>query len=639
MKKLLLLLGLFGLSAHAQLRDVDKTELVIKNYSPNPGGEKAVLLWTTPLGGTKASETSASNVRNGKGSVSFDAANSTEYLGTPQTTIPDGVGACLAEFYYKGFGTADIRVTVKDNATNTLGGYTAADTSWTIVNAATTWTRVQIPFLCPGSATPVEIDLEAQGNAAIGYVDDVYIGRDFRIGNVSAPGLVASGYFAGNTNCASWTRTNTALGAFASDSDCPGPTVEYNPGIYGTLQTTDADLPKFTINNLAPGEYEVGFIGGLTVNTSSQTIYVAVNDGTTTTPPSFAPLSAITGTGAMLNVIGRFSYTSAANRTFELYGGSAANQLQLKTLDTNQNLYFYVRRWPSATEVAVRGDVTDLSGSIKYAATLNCSWQNTGALAAYSADTDCPTPTVTGNITAPATKIPGGIAKTILPGTYLVLANSFFYATASSASQAACTFELYDGTNSGGLAHIEQTVTSYKANSMVLAGTFTYTAKQSNVQFEVRARRDTGNGSCRIELETVNDFVLTLIPLSQSLPKPFIAASTFCGRTGLCKWGSADLNIDAGSAITENLDGMISAVANLASGASAVTLTTGFFSAAPRCFATRNESANTIQNYELHTPTSTSVTFKCREASSSSSATTIQDCTSSNLNIFCVGAP
>ena len=92
------------------------------------------------------------------------------------------------------------------------------------------------------------------------FLDDAYLGRPSNIGTVEQAQFVGSAYFAQTANC-SWTRSNTALGAFGTDADCPAPTIDKQ--VIGSWQTTDADLPRITINNLPPGLYKVTATGSM----------------------------------------------------------------------------------------------------------------------------------------------------------------------------------------------------------------------------------------------------------------------------------------------------------------------------------------------------------------------------------------
>lgn len=70
-------------------------------------------------------------------------------------------------------------------------------------------------------------------------------------------------------------------------------------------------------------------------------------------------------------------------------------------------------------------------GTITWPATANCFWTlvNTTAWSTFPVDADCGTPTVTGDITAPSTKVPGFGLKVKGAGTYLIVTNAMAYIT------------------------------------------------------------------------------------------------------------------------------------------------------------------------------------------------------------------
>jgi len=141
----------------------------------------------------------------------------------------------------------------------------------------------------------------------------------------ATPELVTHSYFAGTTNC-EWDRSNTAYGAFTTDADCPGPTVEYQgPGGY-TVQTTDADLPQITVNDLPAGTYTVEFIGTGVWTAGADVGSLTISDGTTTS--GFGLYTNLNGAGLYLAVKGSFTYASTGNRSFQPYAKSATPKNQ-----------------------------------------------------------------------------------------------------------------------------------------------------------------------------------------------------------------------------------------------------------------------------------------------------------------------
>ena len=87
-------------------------------------------------------------------------------------------------------------------------------------------------------------------------------------------------------------------------------------------------------------------------------------------------------------------------------------------------------------------------GTLKYSAAASCTWDLTSAsYTGFSADTDCSTPTVTGNLQAPATKIPAFKMNVTAGSIYRITAKSNFNAMVGFSS-----FRFNDGTDSSELA-------------------------------------------------------------------------------------------------------------------------------------------------------------------------------------------
>lgn len=130
-----------------------------------------------------------------------------------------------------------------------------------------------------------------------------------------------------------------------------------------------------------------------------------------------------------------------------------------------------------------------IAGTLKHAGTSGCRWTQTStSMAAFPADSDCPTPTFTGDLSAPGTKIPAAVMAGAGAYTYKVTA---MFTASSTGTPGACYYELHDGTNSFGAFDTVAT------NQIVtLTGVFTYGSAASRT-FEIRSQR-TGGTSCEI---------------------------------------------------------------------------------------------------------------------------------------------
>jgi hypothetical protein len=139
----------------------------------------------------------------------------------------------------------------------------------------------------------------------------------------------------------------------------------------------------------------------------------------------------------------------------------------------------------SATNIGTGSLQPQYVGSLKYAATANCEWSTTStSFANFAADTDCASPTVTGGISAPATKIPGFVINNVKPGTYLFIGRGAFRETGGNSTHHG--FRFNDGTNST----VQNPLYVGASAGLIFGsinGEITYTTAQSNVTVQVQA--------------------------------------------------------------------------------------------------------------------------------------------------------
>jgi hypothetical protein len=147
--------------------------------------------------------------------------------------------------------------------------------------------------------------------------------------------------FPTTANC-SWSLTGSSYVAFSTDADCPGPTVIFETGT-GTGQTTDADLPKVTVNSLPAGTYRVWINGPIAPQNDGETMSLAINDGTDT-----RQINSGSWDGGYNNSAGGeafFKYASSGNRTFELYGqNSQGNGLTMSLTFGTRSLIMNIEK-------------------------------------------------------------------------------------------------------------------------------------------------------------------------------------------------------------------------------------------------------------------------------------------------------
>lgn len=316
------------------------------NWLRNPGFESATISpWTT----------------SGKPTISFPSAS---YEGAQALSISQTSGSgkyvqgCVTTTDQVGGTNLEMSVFVMGS---TASGYQVCSVVDGVEKQCVTapdngnqYTQVTATAIAPTTVLAddnVCIRIKSTSSGAVGiYVDEAYLGPNRNIGTVAQATAVAHGRIAGTTNCTP-TRSSTSLGDFSTDADCVGPTVVFNDTQYGVLQTTDANLPQFTVNNLAPGNYRV-VIGSTHYTSSSGIGYeIAISDGST----SCTSLQAIASNavhGTYTECL--FSYSTQADRTFKLQASSSSGSVTIANDQARGPINFFLYRYPSQSEQVLR---------------------------------------------------------------------------------------------------------------------------------------------------------------------------------------------------------------------------------------------------------------------------------------------
>lgn len=192
------------------------------------------------------------------------------------------------------------------------------------------------------------------GTSALNVTNVTY-GKGSSASPVSQASMVGSGFFAEAGSACVWARSAASFGSFTAVGACPGPTVTTNVGP-GVIQTTDSDLPRFTVNNLPPGTYAITFTGTNYRDAVSDTA-VAVSDGTDTRGQ--VPLTGGSTAATSFSTTGVFTYAVAGNRSFELVGYTTAGGLYVPSSTVPLRVEFNIVRFPAAGELAIRPDQSD----------------------------------------------------------------------------------------------------------------------------------------------------------------------------------------------------------------------------------------------------------------------------------------
>lgn len=527
------------------------------NFVLNPIAEKNDFNKTTSSA-TATRDTDAADALYGKASWLCDASAQNGYCEFTLKTIthPAQDGSCAAYIQYKGDASL-YKLQILDGSSNVLS-------SSPVLTNASVWTAAEATYPC-GSARQVRLtQTEAGTGAAVNL--GVYYGKNQNIGTVAQPVVVAVGYIAGTTAC-DWSRTNATLGAFGTDADCPGVTVTENNTSYGTLQTTDADLPNFTVNSLAKGKYRVTMTG-LSIpatGAAGDTQTVAIYDGTSydgRQSMQYASSGAHPST-----LVGIFNYTTTANVTFSIHGASSASAIVLRNTNTQSRLQFIIERLPDQEQV-VRMSQT------------NFDW------------TTCPTLTYTGFGTPSAIDLKcsrqGSNLKVkgrFTAGTTTAVIASFTipYGLTASSSKATTSVSPH-GTSirdGGGAAYSKYlTLLASAGDTTIKFGS----ANDSDTQAPLTALN--GNAFASSGQILTIDLNVPIQGWEENQNAPLIAGGVTSGYSGTVRIEAA--SISSTGVVTETTGDWISGNCTVAGGGNenkACVIITGIFSSAPVCFS------------------------------------------------------
>lgn len=648
----------FSTTLLATFSEVDRQEITARNLlkNNNPGFEQDKSNWTISGGDTFTIDTSTQLI--GNGSAVWDSAGAARTFSIGSVAIPvgwqgrNGVGSCLIK---TASGTATHTLDVTDLTLNLVS---------TTITSSTTPTRTTGNFIFPTSGSvQLRISSVASNEPSI-EIDNCFIGlaEDFNISNIGQTAFIGSGYFVGTTNCAGWSRTNTALGAFASDTDCPGPTVELNPGP-GVIQTTDADLPKFTVNNLPPGYYEVIFMVPGNQSSGSNAPAFAISDGTTT---GITNSGASGGTNEQQIVIGYFLYTTTANRSFQLFGASSAGSVSVPSDTGQRQLSFSIKRFPTSAEQAFRSDDVswridaNISGAhitlgtadqTAYITPNNSGLTLTQNSGSASVGISCSTTNdnTVGTTTCGAGSEEPGIVVNVPRAGTVEYCFEFSHNIVNGISGAVdATFEVVETANGSQTVSTEgksrvqsgsETATTSVSVPLHVCGKISHTSagkKTIRLMYEqdttatvttnqLLADAGANNGQRDIHVTARYDDLQTITPQTIN--------SVVNTATGVTRVEAARLNCDSASTIIAQQGSWIASIGNVSGGACAVTITTGIFSAAPYCTVTEETGASADP---LNIGFTTAPTTTALSVDAANNAGT--DSVAFDFDVICVGA-
>jgi hypothetical protein len=584
--RLIKFLGLFFTSvvSFAQLTDNQRSDLYQKNILGNSGFESGRQRWSV-TGGTLTNETS--DIGTGKNSVKFDSSSAAQIMASTAVNTPrglrlrNGVASCNIKSY-------DTATTYKMQVYDSTNAVVLTES--TINVSIATFVRTSLNFVFPnGSDMQLRI-VSVASNEPVINIDDCFLGLadGVNIGDVSQAQFVGSAIQLGAANCLPIGSPSSGgvsdykdLGA---DADCASWTNT------GSLTAVGASSMSQTLSNAGPGKYLV-IVEFIAYTTAGGSAYYRLSDSTDTSG-TCKTYSGSGGTFDSCTLVGNFEYTVAGSKTWKIQvsddfsgdSGIANNQ-------TGERVQWQVYRFPSATEQAYRPESKDYYGSLTYAGTTNCAWDtNSSTYANFAADTDCPTPSVSGVASAPATKIPGVTVSNLPDGKYLVLANG--RAGSNSGSGIYCAYRLHDGTSGSGV-NGQYIATVNDINTPIsLSGVFSYSSVQSSVTFQIQGADPlSASGTCRVnnEVSATDSLEFKIIPLNTNIPAPLLVGSVTSNSTGAERIERAKINCDASSSILSQSGSWLSAIGNRSSTECSITIASGIFSSEPTCVFTVEE--------------------------------------------------
>lgn len=265
-----------------------------------------------------------------------------------------------------------------------------------------------------------------------------------------------------------------------------------------------------------------------------------------------------------------------------------------------------------------------LIGTLEYAPAANCRWQlTTSSFSDYPTDSDCPTPTVTGQVQYAGSLIPGFKLNNVGPGTIKIVASGHFRHLSPAGNWPA--FRFSDGTNFTSSAGFEASGSG--GTIPLLEGQLTYSSAQSNVIIQIQQGSNSGSQSTEVYNEAGSGlhFDVYYFPSGpQTISNVAQSQSIYSGDLSFASGTSnatvfADINVTTPALGTVYLNQNVSAISAYASGLG-ITITPTQLGVHEICFDisfTQNTSAqnNSFVVYNGASPIGSIVTAQVNSGS------------------------
>jgi hypothetical protein len=610
MNKLITLLGLLtGLTAHAQLPAQTNQFIPQENFaSKNPGFEQGKNGWTASAG-TFSITSSSSNVAQGGFAGSMDFSTTGQTLSLAAKTIPSGLFAqnCLAEMKLKGFD-ANVTAEVYDG-TNVIASQ--------VLSAYSTFNLISIPFVCPSSGT-FTVRLKSSADAAIGYIDSVFLGQNYRVGTVAQAKLIGTLKYTGAASCV-WSGTSASFSNYSADTDCGTPTVT------GSVSAPGTKIPAFVLANVEPGSYKITVSSAMSAANGSGCKW-RIHDGTNGSEmitEQYTNAGHFTRAGQLSAVM---TYTAAqGSTTFNLqhfkYAGSSCD-LETDTTNGGNNLVFTVEKLPSASEIVYAPNMQAAYAEVKIAlgasrstntsATTFTTLNNTNLTAGRTNKGVCLDPTTAGDIGCKISKLPAG--------KYLINVTGEALMSGGAAAQYRA-YEIVSGASTKG-SYANQIGGQGVIPSF---GVLEITSEITNANIVVQALRE-GGSNAGFDI-TNYDFSMQIIPIEQGIPMPTVINSVQTGYAGQMRMETAFITNNGSSCVvSEEYGDWIASPTRGGTGNCAIPFNTAF-SQNPHCVGSIYQAVG--MNLRIQAISTSSVTI---ETFNSGGANTDQ-----NSQLICFG--
>lgn len=176
----------------------------------------------------------------------------------------------------------------------------------------------------------------------------------------------------------------------------------------------------------------------------------------------------------------------------KLATGTTANVGYLNVFAKSNGLPYFKDENGMETPL-VAGMGSQWVGSIDYGYAANCDWNSTSAsFVDFSEDTDCNTPTVTGSVSAPGTKIPAVVVPVDDVGARYVFVARGQFRTGGGTD--ACAYRFSDGTDSS----LQQLGDPGANRGTIIESGITFSSKGSKT-VKIQAKSEGAADSCRIQ--------------------------------------------------------------------------------------------------------------------------------------------